>query len=228
MIKTKLRLIPAALAAIGAGGLIPAMPAAAQSSLLEEVVVTAQKREENLGDVPVAVSVLGSDQIEYSFANGIEELQAYVPSVSFRTGNTTRNSALTVRGIGTISFSIGAEPSVSTVVDNVVLGRSGQAFGDLGMAVVFSLLASYVVAVFFIPMLSSRGGMNLASFDPSSHKWLSFPSWGRFVTDMRSLKIWQYLLVIPPVYLILRFVLSFVFEIVITTKFALNVAIFLL
>ena len=105
-------------------------PAFAQS-VIEEVVVTAQKREENISDVPVAVSVLGRQQIESSFASNMEELQALVPSVSFRTGNTTRNSALTIRGIGTISFSVAAEPSVSTVVDNVVLGRSGQAFGDL-------------------------------------------------------------------------------------------------
>lgn len=103
----------------------------AQSSLLEEIIVTAQKREQSLQEVPIAVSVLNEDQINASFGDNIEALQALVPSVSFRTGNTTRNSALTVRGIGTISFSIGAEPSVSTVVDNVVLGRSGQAFGDL-------------------------------------------------------------------------------------------------
>ncbi len=100
-------------------------------SIIEEVVVTAQKREENLSEVPLAVSVLGSETIESAFADNLEQLQALVPSVSFRTGNTTRNSALTVRGIGTISFSVAAEPSVSTVVDGVVLGRSGQAFGDL-------------------------------------------------------------------------------------------------
>ncbi len=100
-------------------------------SVLEEIVVTAQKREENIGDVPVAVSVLGRDAIESSFSRNLEDIQALVPSVSFRSGNTTRNNALTVRGIGTISFSVAAEPSVSTVVDNVVLGRSGQAFGDL-------------------------------------------------------------------------------------------------
>ena len=99
--------------------------------VIEEITVTAQKREENVGDVPVAVSVLSSEQINSSYASNLEELQALVPSVSFRTGNTTRNSALTVRGIGTISFSVAAEPSVSTVVDNVVLGRSGQAFADL-------------------------------------------------------------------------------------------------
>ena len=99
--------------------------------LLEEVIVTAQKREQSLQEVPIAVTVLSEDQIAASFGDNIEALQSLVPSVSFRTGNTTRNSALTVRGIGTVSFSIGAEPSVSTVVDNVVLGRSGQAFGDL-------------------------------------------------------------------------------------------------
>ncbi|MEJ6774257.1 MAG: TonB-dependent receptor [Porticoccaceae bacterium] len=98
---------------------------------LEEIVVTAQKREEKLSDVPVAVTALTSEQIGAAFANNIEDLQSMVPSVSYRKGNTTRNSALTVRGIGTISFSIAAEPSVSTVVDGVVLGRSGQAFGDL-------------------------------------------------------------------------------------------------
>jgi iron complex outermembrane receptor protein len=98
---------------------------------LEEVVVTAQKRQEKLSDVPVAVTVMNADQIDAAFANNIEGLSAMVPSVSYRKGNTTRNSAITIRGIGTISFSIAAEPSVSTVVDGVVLGRSGQAFGDL-------------------------------------------------------------------------------------------------
>lgn len=97
----------------------------------ELIEVTAQKRVERVSDVPVAVSVLRSDQIESTFSANFEGLQNLVPSVSFRKGSTTRNSAITVRGIGTISFSIAAEPSVSTVVDGVVLGRSGQAFTDL-------------------------------------------------------------------------------------------------
>jgi iron complex outermembrane receptor protein len=99
--------------------------------LMEKITVTSQKRVENLNEVPVAVSVLREDQINSAFAANIEGLQALVPSVSFRKGNTNRNSAITIRGIGTISFSVAAEPSVSTVVDGVVLGRSGQAFVDL-------------------------------------------------------------------------------------------------
>lgn len=98
---------------------------------LEVIEVTAQKRVERVSDVPVAVSVLRSEQIDSTFSSNFEGLQGLVPSVSFRKGTTTRNSAITVRGIGTISFSVAAEPSVSTVVDGVVLGRSGQAFTDL-------------------------------------------------------------------------------------------------
>ena len=101
------------------------------ASVIEEVVVTAQKREQSLQEVPLAVTVLQSETIDAAFGKNIEDLQALVPSLSFRKGNTNRNSALTVRGIGTISFSVAAEPSVSTVVDGVVLGRSGQAFADL-------------------------------------------------------------------------------------------------
>lgn len=104
---------------------------AVAEGVLEEIVVTAQKREQGLQEVPIAVSVLQSETIDAAFGKNIEDLQALVPSVSFRKGNTNRNSALTVRGIGTISFSVAAEPSVSTVVDGVVLGRSGQAFTDL-------------------------------------------------------------------------------------------------
>jgi len=103
----------------------------AESGGLETITVTSQKRVERVSDIPVAVSVLSSDQIDSAFSSSFEGLQNLVPSVSFKKGTTSRNSAITVRGIGTISFSVAAEPSVSTVVDGVVLGRSGQAFTDL-------------------------------------------------------------------------------------------------
>ena len=113
--------------------IVAASPAfSQQDSLLEEIVVTAQKREQVLQDVPISVSVLNEQAIESAFAsNNLESLTTLVPSVSFRKGSTNANSAITIRGIGTISFSDAAEPSVATVVDGVVLGRSGQAFGDL-------------------------------------------------------------------------------------------------
>lgn len=135
--KTNKSLVNQAITIALATGVVLASSAFAQDSTetkersLEKITVTAQKRVENLNEVPVAVSVLREDQINSAFSANIEGLQALVPSVSFRKGNTTRNSAITIRGVGTISFSVAAEPSVSTVVDGVVLGRSGQAFVDL-------------------------------------------------------------------------------------------------
>ncbi|MFT6725009.1 MAG: iron complex outermembrane receptor protein, partial [Arenicella sp.] len=110
---------------------VVASPAFGQEGFLEEIVVTAQKREQSVQEVPIAVSVLSAEKIQSAHAIGLEGLQQLIPSVSFRKGNTNRNSAVVIRGIGTISFSTAAEPSVSTVVDGVVLGRSGQAFTDL-------------------------------------------------------------------------------------------------
>ena len=105
--------------------------AMAQSAPLDEIVVTSQKVTQTIQEVPIAVSVLGASEIESAYSYNIESLQTLVPSLSFRKGTTTNNSALTLRGIGTISFAGGAEPSVATVVDGVVLARSGQAFSDL-------------------------------------------------------------------------------------------------
>lgn len=137
MINKTSKLSQAILSALAVTGL--AAPLSAQSAEagaeekkgFETISVTAQKRVERLSEVPVAVSVISSEQIDSAFTGSFESLQNLVPSVSFKKGTTSRNSAITVRGIGTISFSVGAEPSVSTVVDGVVLGRSGQAFTDL-------------------------------------------------------------------------------------------------
>jgi iron complex outermembrane receptor protein len=111
-----------------------AAPAAAQapsgSAEVEEVIVTAQRREERLQNVPVAVTVVSGDQLAQRQTYSAESLVQSVPSLTFRKGTTNVNSALNIRGIGTISFSSGSEPAVSTVVDGVVLARSGQAFFD--------------------------------------------------------------------------------------------------
>ncbi len=108
-----------------------ALPASAQTRALEEIVVTAQKREENLAKVPVAVTVISGEALSARGTVTMENVQALIPSLSFGKGGTNRNSNLSLRGVGTISFSVGAEPSVSTVVDGVVMARSGQAFVDL-------------------------------------------------------------------------------------------------
>jgi iron complex outermembrane recepter protein len=105
--------------------------AEAEGGALDEIVVTAQKRSESIQDVPVAVSVISGAQIENLGAVNIEQATALVPSLTFRKGGTSLNSSLFLRGVGTINFSIAAEPSVAVVLDGVVLARAGEGFGDL-------------------------------------------------------------------------------------------------
>ncbi len=104
------------------------VPAAAQ---IQEIVVTAQKVEENVQDVPISITAISGDRLAETGTVSLENIGDLVPSVTFRKGTTSANSAIIMRGVGTITFSIAAEPSVSTVVDGIVLSRSGQAFSDL-------------------------------------------------------------------------------------------------
>ncbi|PAX07704.1 TonB-dependent receptor [Sphingomonas lenta] len=97
-----------------------------------DIIVTAQRREENVQKIPVAVSVVGGAALERANITNLGDITALVPSVTFSAGNELRNNSIRIRGIGTDVFSTGVEPSVSTVVDGVVLQRPGSAFSDLG------------------------------------------------------------------------------------------------
>jgi len=96
-----------------------------------EIIVTAQKREESLQKVPAAISVVSAQQFDSRGGVNIQSLQQLVPSLNFKDSATSIDSSLFLRGVGTINFSIAAEPSVGFVVDGVTQARSGEAFGDL-------------------------------------------------------------------------------------------------
>ncbi len=101
------------------------------SLVLEEVIVTATKREQSLRDVAIAVTALSADLIQESHIQSAEELAYLVPSLNLQKGGNADNTSFSIRGIGTQSFSSAIEPSVSTMLDGVVMGRSGQAFMQL-------------------------------------------------------------------------------------------------
>ena len=123
------------IAGAGIAALLSAPQAFAQAAVedtaVAEIVVTAQKREERLQEVPLAVSVVSGAAIAASGAVNIEGAQYLVPTLNFRKSGTTINQTLFMRGVGTSTFSIAGEPSISTVVDGVVYSRAGEAFSDL-------------------------------------------------------------------------------------------------
>ncbi len=109
----------------------PAADGASPSDAIGEIVVTAQKRSERLQKVPVAVSVVSGDTIASVGKPSLEGAVNLVPALNFQKSGTTLNQSLFLRGVGTATFSIAGEPSVSTVVDGVVFSRPGEAFSDL-------------------------------------------------------------------------------------------------
>jgi iron complex outermembrane recepter protein len=103
----------------------------ADSAASGDIIVTAQKRSENVQDVPVAVTVLSGEAIGGASRPSLESAAQLVPTLNFLKSGTTLNQTIFLRGVGTATFSIAGEPSVSTVVDGVVFQRSGEAFSDL-------------------------------------------------------------------------------------------------
>ncbi|HEX9707034.1 MAG TPA: TonB-dependent receptor [Steroidobacteraceae bacterium] len=113
-------------AAISSGVVLALAGAAAsgqESTSLDEIVVTAQKRVESLQDVPIAVSAIGGNKIADAGIMKIEDLKNYVPTL-FMTETAIGNN-ISIRGIFS-GVNPGFEQSVGTYVDGVYRGRPQQ------------------------------------------------------------------------------------------------------
>jgi iron complex outermembrane receptor protein len=131
-----------------------------------EVIVTAQKRSENLQKVPVSVTVASQAELSQNNIGNTESLDEVIPSLTFKKGTANVNSTLSLRGIGTQSFSSGAEPSVSTVVDGVVFGRAGMAFQEFTDLDHIEVLAGPQGTLF--GKNASAGAVNIVTRAPSA------------------------------------------------------------
>ena len=86
---------------------------------LEEIVVTAQKREQNLQAVPITVTVHTAEQLEQAGVDSMTDLTLATPGLNYSI--TTVTAQPFIRGVGTDSFAPGTEASVATYVDGVYL-----------------------------------------------------------------------------------------------------------
>ncbi|HEX2558605.1 TonB-dependent receptor [Phenylobacterium sp.] len=118
----------AVVALAGAGS-----PALAQADTeVETVIVTAQKREQNLQDVPIVVTVVTGEQLQDAGVKDVKDLQVLAPGLSVTSSTGGAQTSIRIRGVGTIGDNPGLESSVGTVIDGVYRARSGVAFNDLG------------------------------------------------------------------------------------------------
>ena len=102
-----------------------------QTATLEEVIVVAQKREENMLDVPVALTAVTTSELNVFGVRDTTELTKLSPSLSYDQTGLSQNSGFRIRGIGTVVYSTTAESAVAVIIDDVATSQSGQALADL-------------------------------------------------------------------------------------------------
>jgi len=126
----------------GAALIFAARPALAQTADAEEgsqgiadIVVTAQKRAENLQSTPIAVTALNAEMIRDKGISSAADLTAVAPSLSVTTSPaSSTNMQLFIRGIGDIDPILTADSPVGLYVDGIILGRAaGSAFDILDL-----------------------------------------------------------------------------------------------
>ena len=98
------------------------VPAFAQASL-EEVIVTAQRTEQSLQDVPIAVTALSSDDLEERQVITFSDLQINVPSLQFGQGQYA-NSSISLRGVGNLAVGQSYDGSVGYHLNEVPIPTS--------------------------------------------------------------------------------------------------------
>ena len=100
--------------------------------VLEEVLVTAQRRLENLQEVPAAVSVVSADKLERRQITNILELESTIPNLTVsRSLGSSSGARLYMRGIGEDDPRATVEPAISMYVDDVYIGRQIGALYEL-------------------------------------------------------------------------------------------------
>ncbi len=122
----------ASVGMFGLAGAANAQQAEPEVNRVEDVIVTAAKREQNLQDVPIVVTALSQEALEGAGVHDIKDLQILTPGLIV---TSTSNEAITtarVRGVGTVGDNPGLESSVLVTIDGVYRPRNGVGFGDLG------------------------------------------------------------------------------------------------
>ncbi|MGB1328215.1 MAG: TonB-dependent receptor [Porticoccaceae bacterium] len=98
---------------------------------IEEITVTANKREQSLQDVPLTVSVTSEETIKQSSIVDLIDLQTAVPSLRVSQLQSSAQTNFTIRGFGNGANNPGIEPAVLVLIDGVPRSRSSSSLADL-------------------------------------------------------------------------------------------------
>jgi iron complex outermembrane receptor protein len=143
-----------------------ASPGSGGGAQLQEIVVTARKREESLQRVPVAVAVVSGEQLRNNLATDLTKVGELAPQVSLSQGGSGTGAVITVRGVSSASNDAGLDQSVAIEVDDVPLSR-----GQVISASLFDMAQVQVLQgpqALFFGKNSPAGVISLRSADPTN------------------------------------------------------------
>lgn len=126
--KNKLAMIISA-AGMALPTIVPALYSglvSAEDMVLEEIVVTAQKREQGLQDIPIAVNAFSGDFVQEAGVKDIRDISGMTPGLAISSRSETEG-AVFIRGIGSVAPGIGADPAVGIYIDGLYAARGTNA-----------------------------------------------------------------------------------------------------
>ena len=111
-------------------GFLAAASSAVGAQGIEEIIVTAQKREQSLQDVPISITTFSGEFLEDSGIDTLQQLGQYTPSLSLASSGQLANNRIILRGVGSVGNSA-IEPSVAVFVDGIYIPRPSSVIGTL-------------------------------------------------------------------------------------------------
>ena len=156
-----------AIAVSGAANAQEAAPSSGESAgALEDIVVTARRREESLIDVPVAVSAISAKALESAHVTDVTQIAQMTPQLLIAPASGGGGGTISIRGVGSSYLDPGIEQSVGVLVDNISVGR-----GRFIMASQFDLQQVEVLKgpqALFFGKNSPAGVISISSANPTA------------------------------------------------------------
>lgn len=131
---------------------------------LGTVTVTAQKREQNVQDVPISISAYSGEFLEESGAQTLQDIALYSPNFLLPSSSQLTNARIQIRGVGSVG-NAGIEPSVGVFIDEVYYPRPGSILGNLLDVQTVEVLRGPQGTLF--GRNTAAGALNIRTNDPS-------------------------------------------------------------
>ena len=162
----------AGLFGLGSVGAPAQEPGAAGGGVLEEITVTARRREESLQDTPISITAFTGDALQQRQINFLSELGPFTPNMQFDTGATfsgaNTSASVFIRGIGQVDFTLTTEPGVGIYLDGVYISQSIGSVLDLVDIERVEVLRGPQGTLFGRNTIG--GAINVTSLKPSTEK----------------------------------------------------------